>query len=135
MSHPLPQPSTKLFQAEYQEFSNLQGVPLKMHQLPIATEGLQRVRRVWRVRRDLRVRRELERSEESVELEESRIQRAFTISSVNFWPCLNLSLAQQFQTLQQLTWHYISTGCPKKNFPLAHFWVFQLGRGVFRGKK
>ena len=27
------------------------------------------------------------------------------------------------------------TGCPKKNFPLAHFRVFEHGRGVFRGKK
>ena len=29
----------------------------------------------------------------------------------------------------------ISTGYPKKNCPLAHFWVFDFGRGVFSGKK
>merc|ERR1719438_209552 len=27
------------------------------------------------------------------------------------------------------------TGCPKKNFPLAHFRVFESGRGVFGGEK
>ena len=26
------------------------------------------------------------------------------------------------------------TGCPKKNYLYAHFWVSELGRGVFRGK-
>ena len=27
-----------------------------------------------------------------------------------------------------------STGCPKKNWDFVQFWVFGLGRGVFRGK-
>ena len=28
-----------------------------------------------------------------------------------------------------------TTGCPKKNWDFVQFWVFRLGRNVFRGKK
>ena len=40
--------------------------------------------------------------------------------------CLHETLIVKFIDIQ---------GVPKKNLPLAHFWDFELGMGVFKGEK
>ena len=45
--------------------------------------------------------------------------------------------AQDFQTSKRPgghpKWSPPTTGCPKKNWSIVRFWVFDLGRSVFRG--
>ena len=52
---------------------------------------------------------------------------------VQFW-CLTFLRDYYYWTLKVPFLNNSNTGCPKKNYLLAHFWVSELGRGVFRGK-
>ena len=51
--------------------------------------------------------------------------------------CLWKHYSGEFLSVFTVLWKNLlkSTGCPKKNALLAHLWVSDLGRGVFRGKK
>ena len=46
-----------------------------------------------------------------------------------------LDPAEPHNTAVAVAKYVISTGCPKKNASFVQFWVFDLGRGVYRGKK